>query len=41
VVSGCRRYDHERILRGEDRLVAHVDGVPPLAVSDLFAVLDR
>jgi Uma2 family endonuclease len=36
-----RRYDHERILRSEDRLVAPVDGVPPLAISDLFAVLDR
>jgi Uma2 family endonuclease len=36
-----RRYERERVLRAEDPLVAPVDGVPPLAVSDLFAVLDH
>lgn len=34
-------YERERVLGGEDTLVAPVPGVPPLAVSDLFAVLDR
>jgi Uma2 family endonuclease len=36
-----RRYEREQILRADDTLVAPVAGIPPLAVSDLFAVLDR
>jgi Uma2 family endonuclease len=36
-----RRYERERVLRAEDMLLAPVDGVAPLAVSDVFAVLDR
>ena len=36
-----RRYEHEQVLRAEDTLVAPVDGVPPLGVGDLFAVLDH
>jgi len=36
-----RRYEREQLRHDKDSLVAPVDGVPPLAVSDLFAVLDR
>jgi Uma2 family endonuclease len=36
-----RRYRRERILRADDTLLAPVDGVPPLTVGDVFAVLDR
>jgi Uma2 family endonuclease len=36
-----RRYEHERLLRAGDTLPAPIAGVPPLAVSDVFAVLDR
>src|SRR4051812_40600705 len=36
-----RRYEHEQILRADDLLIAPVAGIAPLAVSDLFAVLDR
>lgn len=36
-----RRYERQRSLRDEDMLVAPVDGLAPLAVSELFAVLDR
>jgi Uma2 family endonuclease len=36
-----RRYQRERVLRAGDTLLAPVDGVPPLAVGDVFAVLDR
>ena len=35
-----RRYERERVLRAGDTLVVPVDGVPPLAVSDLFAGFD-
>jgi Uma2 family endonuclease len=35
-----RAYLSERVLRGADELVAPVDGIPSLAVADLFAVLD-
>lgn len=34
-------YANERVLRAGDTLIAPVQDVPPLAVSDLFAVLDR
>jgi Uma2 family endonuclease len=36
-----RRYQRERVLRAGDTLPAPVDGVSPLPVSDVFAVLDR
>jgi Uma2 family endonuclease len=36
-----RRYERERVLGVEDTLLAPVDGVPPLAVSDVLAVLER
>jgi Uma2 family endonuclease len=36
-----REYASERVLRAGDTLAAPVRGVPPLAVSDLLAVLDR
>jgi Uma2 family endonuclease len=36
-----REYASERVLRAGDTLVAPVPGVPPLAIDDLFAVLDR
>lgn len=36
-----REYANERVLRAGDTLVAPVQDVPPLAISDLFAVLDR
>ena len=34
-----RRYERERILDGDDTLSAPVDGVSPLTVRELFAVL--
>jgi Uma2 family endonuclease len=36
-----REYGAEQVLRARDTLVAPVEGVPPLAVGDLFAVLDH
>jgi Uma2 family endonuclease len=35
-----RRYERERILDGDDTLSAPVDGVSPLTVRELFAVLE-
>lgn len=35
-----RRYERERVARAGDLLQAPVDGVPPLPIDELFAVLD-